>query len=184
MPGPVFLRGERVTLHPVEEADLEFLQECVNHPRVRQGIGSYAPYNRRQEREWFEELGDDEAVFVVCADDDPAGVVGLHDVDGTFGTAEVGYYLHPEAWGNGYMTDAVHQVVGYAFTERRLHRVSARCFAHNDASRRVLERVGFEREGVHREAAFVDGDYVDVYYYGLLDREWEDGDGDGDGDDK
>jgi RimJ/RimL family protein N-acetyltransferase len=51
--------------------------------------------------------------------------------------------------------------------------VSASAFADNDASRRVLEKVGFEREGVARKEAFVDGEWQDVVNYGLLDEGWE-----------
>jgi RimJ/RimL family protein N-acetyltransferase len=111
-------------------------------------------------------------VLLVCADGDPVGNVGLHDVDTAFGTAELGYYVHPDAWSNGYATDAVGQVVGYAFAELRLHKVSARCFEHNDGSRRVLEKNGFQREGVLREEAFVNDEHVDMYRYGLLAEEW------------
>ncbi|MFB6150493.1 MAG: GNAT family N-acetyltransferase [Haloarculaceae archaeon] len=175
MPGPVFLKGEQVRLNPVEEEDLAFLLECINDPRVRRGIASYRPTNREQEAEWFEGIAesDDEEHFLLTAAGDRAGIVGLHDVDEVFGNAEIGYYVHPEHWGNGYATDAVRQVAAYAFEERRLHRVSAKCFADNDASRRVLEKVGFEREGTLREGAFVRGEYVDLYQYGLLEDEWD-----------
>lgn len=173
MPGPLFLDGERVTLHPVEEDDLPFLQSCVNHPRVRQNISAHRPKTSDDERRWREAVGEsDDEALLVCADGDPVGNVGLHDVDGAFGTAELGYFVHPDRWGNGYATDAVGQVVAYAFGELRLHKVFARCFETNDGSRRVLEKNGFQREGVLREEAFVDDEYVDMYRYGLLAEEW------------
>lgn len=68
--------------------------------------------------------------------------------------------------------DAVRSLAGYAFDERRLHRVAADVYAPNDASKRVLEKVGFEREGVRRSHAFVEGEHVDVYEYGLLESTW------------
>ena len=102
------------------------------------------------------------------------GTIGLHDVTATHGNGEVGYFFAPDAWGNGYATDATRTVVEYAFGERRLQKVYARAFAFNDASQRVLEKVGFEREGVHRDQVFVDGEFVDVYRFGVLAGEWED----------
>ncbi len=93
------------------------------------------------------------------------------DIDEQFGTAEVGYFFAPDAWGNGYATAAVERVVDYAFEELRLHRVHARVFAFNEGSARVLEKVGFEREGVLREAAYMHGEYVDELRYGLLEPE-------------
>jgi RimJ/RimL family protein N-acetyltransferase len=174
MPGPIFLEGDSVTLHPVEEEDLGFLQRLVNDPRVRRGIQSVAPLTLEDEREWHESVVEgDDVHLLVCDDDGPVGVVGLNALDESDGTAEVGYFLAPGSWGNGYATDAVERAVAYAFTERRLHKVYANVFASNDASRRVLEKAGFEREGVHREQCFVDGEHVDIYRYGLLVSEWE-----------
>ena len=64
--------------------------------------------------------------------------------------------------------------MGYAFDQRRLNKVIANAFDFNAGSRRVLEKVGFTEEGLHREEAFVDGAFVDIYRYGLLAREWRD----------
>ena len=173
MPGPTFIEGERVSLHPVEEEDAEFFQRVVNDPDVRQSIGRVEPINRRQEEEYLESLDDTDGVqFVVVADDDRVGTVSLMDVTATFGNGEIGYFFAPESWGNGYATEATELVVDYAFAERRLHKVYAHVFAFNDASRHVLEKNGFEREGTQREQVYVDGEYVDVYRYGLLEDEW------------
>ncbi|WP_342775078.1 GNAT family N-acetyltransferase [Halosimplex halophilum] len=118
------------------------------------------------------ERADEEREFRVESDeDDRVGAVDLVDIDEQFGTAEVGYFFAPDAWGNGYATAAVERVVDYAFEELRLHRVHARVFAFNEGSARVLEKVGFEREGVLREAAYMHGEYVDELRYGLLEPE-------------
>jgi hypothetical protein len=68
MAGPLFVRGDEVTFHPVEEADLDFLQEVVNHPAVRPGVASTDPVNGADEREWFESLGEDGVNFLVRVD--------------------------------------------------------------------------------------------------------------------
>jgi RimJ/RimL family protein N-acetyltransferase len=173
MTNPVFLGGESVTLHPVEEDDAEFLQRLVNDPDIRRGIGTTEPTSLAAEREYVESVGDGEGTqFLVRADGERVGTIGLHDVIATHGNGEVGYFFAPDAWGNGYATDATRTVVEYAFDERRLHKVYARTFAFNDASARVLEKVGFEHEGTHRDQVFVDGEYVDVYRFGLLAGEW------------
>ena len=78
----------------------------------------------------------------------------------------------PEAWGEGYATEATELLVAYGFDQLRFNKVVAHAFAFNAASRRVLEKVGFTEEGVDREEAFIDGEYVDVHRYGLLEREW------------
>ena len=81
--------------------------------------------------------------------------------------------VHPDHWGHGYATDAVRCLVRYAFEERRMHKVGADVYAPNEGSRRVLEKVGFEREGVRPDHAFVDGEHVDLYEYRPLADEWE-----------
>ena len=45
-------------------------------------------------------------------------------------------------------------------------------FEFNDASRRLLESMGFTEEGVHRDTEFVDGEFQDTHWYGLLEDEW------------
>lgn len=174
MPGPVFLRGERVTLHPIEPDDAPFLAEVLNDPRVRQGISHVQPMSEAAERDWVESLDPDESSDVnllICADDEPVGTIGLGDVVDHWGVAELGYMIDPDAWDNGYATDAVGAIVDYGFDELRLAKVRASAFAWNDASIRVLEKAGFTHEGSLRDHALVDGERVDLEVFGLLPAE-------------
>lgn len=102
----------------------------------------------------------------------PVGSVVLFDEDDVSGTATLAYWLAPEYWGHGYATDAVGALLDHGFGDRRLHKVRAEVIESNDGSRRVLERLGFEREGTLRGEKFVDGEHVDVFRYGLLADEW------------
>lgn len=174
MPGPVFLEGETVDLHPIEVDDASFLERVVNDPAVRAGLAAYRPLNEQQEREWVESIGeDDEVHLLACVDGEPVGNFGLNRFDDVWGVAELGYMVAREHWGNGYATEAAELLCTHAFRERRLHRVQATVFAHNDASARVLEKVGFSEEGRLREHAFVDGERVDLVQFGLLADEFE-----------
>jgi RimJ/RimL family protein N-acetyltransferase len=176
MPGPTFLDGETVSLATIEADDVSFVHETVNDPAVRNGLSFARPQSEQTEREWIESIGDtdsDDVHFLICVEDDPVGVIGLNQVHPTLGTGELGYYLTPHAWGNGYATDAARTLVDYAFAQLRLHRVHARAFAGNEGSQRVLEKVGFEHEGVRRDHWFRNGEHEDVHVYGLLTSEWE-----------
>lgn len=170
MPGAAFLRGETVTLRPVEEADLVFCRDTVNQPEVWTAIEHSRPMNRLAEREWLEETttSDEAIVVLICVDEEPVGIVGLSDIDWRAGAADVGYLVAPDHWGNGYATEAVELLVGYALDTLRLNRVRAHVRAVNGASMRVLEKVGFTEDGVLREGDFVDGSHVDVHVFGLL----------------
>lgn len=173
MPGATFREGETVELRTIEDEDVEFLQELVNDPRVRSGLGNTDPVTMEEEREWVESLAErDDYHFLVVADGIPVGVVGLNQVNDVWGVAEAGYFLDPDHWGNGYATDALQTLCGFAFEERRLEKVTAKAYETNPASRRVIEKVGFTEEGVLRDEAFLDGERVDVHAYGLLADEW------------
>lgn len=174
MPGPLFREGEQIELRPIEETDLDFLQRLINDPRVRPGLGSSVPINGQEEQEWYDSLSEDDNVhLLICVDGEAVGSIGYWVKQQDWGSAELGYSLDPAAWNNGYMTDAVRELCAYGFEERRLHKMIARAYETNPASQRVLEKVGFEREGVLRDEAFVQGEYVDMYRYGLLVEEFD-----------
>lgn len=174
MPGPLFYQGETIELRPIEEGDLDFLQQLRNDPAVRAGLGSADPVNGHEEQEWFESIADDDDIhLLICVDGEAVGSIGCHFKSAVWGNAELGYSLTPEEWNNGYTTDAVRAFATFLFEERRLHKLFARAYETNPASQRVLEKVGFEQEGCFRNEAFVGGEYVDIYRYGLLAEEFE-----------
>lgn len=177
MPGAVYLRGDGLTLRTIEEDDLAFLRDTLNDPDVRRYLPNRAPYTLAQEHDYYENvICDDENVqLLIWADGDRIGTIGLHPATAVSGSAELGLFLAKDHWGRGLGTEASRVVSEYAFSERRLHRVSARVMDGNDGSRRIWEKLGFRHEATVREADFVDGEYVDVYWYAILEGEWEAG---------
>ncbi|WP_436902711.1 GNAT family N-acetyltransferase [Halovenus halobia] len=169
--GPVFLRGETVTLRPVEREDLEFFRAQKNDRRVWQPLGWPRPENSTQLETFFEEtICDDDGVHLLIAvDGEPVGHVSFQTLDSH--SAELGYWIAPAKQGNGYGADAVETLVEYGFEQRGLHRVEAGVFESNDASQGLLESVGFSRELRQREAVFVDGEYQDLLRYDVLAEE-------------
>ena len=170
MPGPAFLRGERVDLHVIEEDDLPFLYRLINDERVWRSLFGAEPKTMDDEEAFYEQAvnADDQVHLLICDDGEPVGIVGLSSISPTWGIGEVGYYVDPEAQDSGYATAAVGMLVEYAFDHRRLAKVYAHALASNAASRRVLEKHGFVEEGRFREEAFVDGEREDVVRYGRL----------------
>ena len=175
MPGPAFLRGDRVALHTVEDEDYAFFQRNWNHPAVRPGFGWPMPMGRDdiENRVTGMVEADDQEIFCVCAGGEPVGEAFLFDLDAHRGRVEIGYWIAPEAQGNGYATEAAALLVEYAVAERRLNKVVARVLAFNDGSRRIIKRLGFRHVGRMREEFYVDGAYVDADLYGLLADEWD-----------
>ncbi|MGC4175269.1 GNAT family N-acetyltransferase [Demequina sp.] len=87
-------------------------------------------------------------------------------------TAEVGYTLHPWARGHGYATEATAAFIDHLVDDLHLHRIEASTHPDNIASNRVLERLGFTREGTKRESYWVGDTVTDDALWGLLARDW------------
>jgi RimJ/RimL family protein N-acetyltransferase len=85
----------------------------------------------------------------------------------------LGIIIGPTHVGQGYGTDAVRVAARYGFRSMGLHRIGLTVAAFNTRGRRAYEKAGFQVEGVRREAAFLDGDYVDEVLMGLLRQDWE-----------
>ena len=86
---------------------------------------------------------------------------------------ELGYELDPGCWENGYATEAAAEMLKFAFQHLQLHRVGSFFIAENVASLRVLEKLGFRREGALRETVWMNGRWWDTLVYSILDYEWE-----------
>jgi RimJ/RimL family protein N-acetyltransferase len=86
--------------------------------------------------------------------------------------AEVGYILHPAAWGRGYATEAARAMLAFAFEGAGLHRVYARCDARNAASAAVMQRLGMRQEAHLREHTQVKGRWDEELIFAILEHEW------------
>ena len=88
---------------------------------------------------------------------------------------EVGWAVHPADWGKGYATEAAWHVMDWGFRQLNIHRLVAFCHASNDASVRVMEKLGMHRDGVLRETRWLRGNWWDEYVYAILEKEWVNG---------
>jgi [ribosomal protein S5]-alanine N-acetyltransferase len=100
------------------------------------------------------------------------GWSGLTRWNPDFRSASLGYCLNDAAWGRGYATEAAGALLQWGFDTLDLNRVQAEADTRNAASARVLEKLGFVREGTLREDCVVNGVVSDSWVYGLLGREW------------
>jgi ribosomal-protein-alanine N-acetyltransferase len=97
------------------------------------------------------------------------GLTGLAAWDKYHSRAELGYDLRRDHWSRGLATDAAREVLTFGFTRLDLHRVEAHTIADNHASIRLLQRLGFQLEGVRRAHSWEeDGTFHDSAIYGLL----------------
>jgi len=100
------------------------------------------------------------------------GWCGLTRWNPHYRSASMGYCLDDGAWGHGYATEAGRALLQWALDTLDLNRVQAETDTRNTASARVLEKLGFVREGTLREDCFVNGEVSDSWVYGLIRRQW------------
>lgn len=131
--------------------------------------GMAARYAARQSIRWCLTRAGDR-----LSDDTVIGSCGFHSFDAGFHRAEIGYELNRAYWRQGLMTEAVAAVLTYGFTEMALHRIEAMIDIENEASKRLLEKLGFRYEGTLRERLFLGGDrFFDESCFSLLASEWQ-----------
>lgn len=127
---------------------------------------------RRRLRQHHRELRDDQGyAYLIFSDADSRLVGGLSLSNvrrGAAQAASLGYWMGAPYAGRGLMTDAVRAIIVFAFGPLRLHRLEAACLPTNTASKRVLEKTGFKREGLARRYLKINGQWQDHDLFALL----------------
>jgi len=100
------------------------------------------------------------------------GTCGLFGWNKSWRTATLGYELSRLYWRRGIMTEAVRALLTYGFREMELNRIRATVVTANVASANLLEKLSFQKEGLLREAQFVNGKFDDLFSYALLGKDW------------
>lgn len=167
------LRGERVELAPLREADLPAFYEA--HVDIR-NRGAYFPLGVVSESTWrarFAQHGlwdrDEGTLLIRNLDGRLVGHIEFFPPVGYWDAYELSYQLYDDAFaGNGYTTEAVQLLVDYLFATKKKHRIQLVIVPENAASRRIAEKCGFAYEGIVRGAFFNDGRNHDVALFGLL----------------
>jgi RimJ/RimL family protein N-acetyltransferase len=128
------------------------------------------PYTEQAGRQWLATANSAGTPTNFAIEVDGQAVGGIGFIPGTDVeriSAEVGYWLGQDYWGRGIVTAALVAVSAFAFSEFDLHRLFALPFAENVASRRVLEKAGYELEAILRSSAIKDGRILDQALYGM-----------------
>jgi ribosomal-protein-alanine N-acetyltransferase len=149
--------------------DLDSLVANASHADVSRGLRDRFPYPYTGDdgRAWLARAVDEsDRAWAIEIDGAAVGGVSLHPgVDVHRHSAELGYWLGRRYWGRGVMTTILATFSDRAMSAFRLHRLFATVYANNPASMRVLEKVGFEREGVQKSAVVKRGELLDLYVY-------------------
>lgn len=173
------LHTKRLALRQVRPSDAPALFAIFSNPAV----------TRYYDQPTFTELAQAEALAarmqqrfaekrtirwaITRADDDRLiGTCGFAEWKRHFHCAAIGYELAQGEWGQGIMTEVLTAVLTYGFTQMQLNRIEAYVMTGNTASMRLLQKLGFQEEGLLRQYGYWQNAYHDLHLFALLKREF------------
>jgi ribosomal-protein-alanine N-acetyltransferase len=149
---------------PAREDEAEFIglvqaSAALHHPWISLA-GTPAGFRAYLER--YQQPAEDSLLICLRSTGAIAGLVNISSITrGRFQNASIAYAAFAPAAGQGYMTEGGALALRYAFTQLRLHRVEAAIQPGNQASIRLVQRLGFRREGYSPDMLFIDGAWRD-----------------------
>lgn len=181
------VRTERLQIRPMTPSDVDAMWEWRRLPEVNRWLG-LAPATVEAFRERYLDPDRLASMFIVeltgeNGETTPIGDVMIRIGDGWAQLevadeakgveAELGWVLDPRHTGRGYATEAIRAVIDVCVGALGLRRVHAGCFADNEPSWRLMERLGMRREEFSRKTALHrSGEWLDGLNYGILAEEW------------
>lgn len=162
------IKTKRLVLREILASDAETLFVLRAHPDVVRFLDRENDKDVHEVRHLIESmnrlLADGAGVHWGIAregKDELIGVLSFWRIDKVNHRAEIGYILHPSAWGQGYMTEAISAALDYGFTHLKLHGVEANTSVANEASKALLLKCGFVLEAHFRENWHFNGAFLD-----------------------
>ncbi|MEJ2241031.1 MAG: GNAT family protein [Candidatus Bathyarchaeota archaeon] len=171
------LKGKNINLRVLAKEDLPILVDWFNDPDF---FGKFNPILQTSKLELeksFENQGSSNyrCFLIEKKDARKIGYINHFDViwNGIGNLVTIAYVLIPIERGKGYGTEAAKLMVDFLFLSRNIPCIQATTHINNVASQRVLEKVGFRKEGIIRKRFYVQGQWIDQVLYSILKEEWK-----------
>ena len=167
------LKYKYFKLRKWSEADLNSLVKYANNDNVAKWLtnGFPHPYTHEDGKAYLSMIENDNPtkVFAIEMNGEAVGSIGIFpQTDIHEKSAEMGYWLAEEYWGNGIITKVIQEIVDYGFSTFDIVRIFARPFSTNLKSQRVLEKAGFILEAKLKKALSKKGELMDEFIYAKL----------------
>ncbi len=168
------LEGKNVNLRIMEKEDLPLFADWLNTLEVFGECNPLRQVSRMEADKILETPLEMKPFIIERKDGSKLGFVAHFHVLRPGGKLlEIGYSLVPKERWKGYCTEAVQIMVDYLFLSRDVERIQASTDTRNLAPQKVLEKVGFKKEGTVRRYFFIRGQYRDSFIYSIIREEWK-----------
>jgi RimJ/RimL family protein N-acetyltransferase len=174
------LQTDRLTLRPLTRADAFLIHAVAGTREIADTMISIPhPYpDGEAERYVARQIAEFEAghsvTFVI--EQRPkktfSGIIEVREIEQEHSQAELSFWLAVEAWGHGYMSEALKPVLQFGFEELELNRLYAYHMVRNPGSGKVLRKNGFVQEGLLRQRVRKWGRFEDVALWAILQKDW------------
>lgn len=171
----VFLEGERLYLRPLETKDIDDeYQQWFNDAQVCEFNSHHRFPNYKENMEDYVNGVVQSKTSLVLAIVDKetnkhVGNVSLQNIDQLNQNAEFAIVIgDKESWGKGFGKEAAKMIIQHGFNELNLHRIYCGTSSENIGMQRLAEFLGFEKEGLNKEAMYKHSKFVDIISYGLV----------------
>jgi len=171
------LRSAQVYLAPLSITELPQLFDWINEREQVLFNAPYYPVTESKHKQWFENVQqrNDIVIFGIrlLENNKLIGTCQLHSIQNIHRSAELQIRLgEVSERSKGYGTEAIDLLLNFAFKDLNLNRVYLHVFSTNIRAIRVYEKCGFIKEGIWRQGAYIDGQYLDVVAMAILKKDW------------
>lgn len=171
------LRGEKVYLKLFDEEHIKERVNWINDPTVQDTLNYDIPTNTGKTKRWFDKMIVDpsrrEFAIYTVEDNQYIGFCGLFNKDINTKSAELHCVIgNKNYWSGGYGTEVYTLLMNYGFCEWGLNRIYGYQLLHNFGAHRVVEKLGWTREGLLRQYTYSHGTLKDVYVVAILKSDW------------
>lgn len=146
------------------------LSEFLSWVENMQSVEDLRQYLQNCERLYEEKK---EVSFIILLNEIPVGRIGLHHLNLQNKIGAIGYWLDKNAEGKGVVTKSCIKLINYGFQKIGLNRIEIKASVRNFKSQAIPVKLNFKREGILRQAEFVNNEFIDLFIYSILKDEWK-----------
>ncbi|WP_018754414.1 GNAT family N-acetyltransferase [Paenibacillus terrigena] len=172
-----FLEGTKIYLRPVNSADTEAYYQLLHDTDMLRLTGTQHHFTREQIERYIDSKSQNSSsILLLIADaatDEIIGDIALQDISDTNRSAGLRIAISAARHqGRGYGSEAILLLLDYGFGIRNLHRIELNVYAYNERAQHVYRKLGFQQEGIQRDALFYNHEYHDAILMSMLEHEY------------